>query len=227
MATCPWQGISHRDWNLQPSLKLPTLLSFSAQGWGGGLSLRRTLASGSRIGVASHNYKHAACNERMVDLFLRRAMFSLRSFFSFLDSLFSDFLIILFSSSHFLQKILVWDDEIHFLFNSFSLSLFAWLKLFSQQFSLFTWLLSLTYCILNVLKSLNLATPSPTQTTQPSNYLRYGAKSKLSSLKNMKFHCVRNGNTNNKSKEKTSIPLSSFIWKTEIHSLSTNHFTCS
>lgn len=34
MATCHWQGISHQDWNLQPSPRLPTL-HFRAQRGGG------------------------------------------------------------------------------------------------------------------------------------------------------------------------------------------------
>ena len=61
---------------------------------------------------------------------------------------------------------------------------------------------------------------------QPSNNgLRYGAEASSAPWKNMKFRCVRNGDTNNKSEEKTSIPLSSFIWKTGIHSLSTSNFS--
>lgn len=51
MATCHWQGISHQDWNLQPSPELPALLSLRAQRWGGA-SLKRTVALGSSIVVS-------------------------------------------------------------------------------------------------------------------------------------------------------------------------------
>lgn len=97
-------------------------------------------------------------------------MFLLRSFFflvcfCFLD-LFSNFWTLCFpiecSITYFFphtssKKISTQDAEIHLLVSSFfSHSLFACLKLFSQQCSLFARLLSLTYWILNVPQSLNL-----------------------------------------------------------------------
>lgn len=85
-------------------------------------------------------------------------MFLLRFLFCFLISGFSDFQLrahcLIFFPHTSSKKISIQDDEMHLLFSPFfSLSLSACLQLFSQQFSLLT---SLTYCILNVLKSLNL-----------------------------------------------------------------------
>lgn len=74
MATCHWQGISHQDWNLQPSPKLPTLgvselKEEAARPWekkqncGFRKQYCRFLSGCDKRRPHIVNYKHFACNK--------------------------------------------------------------------------------------------------------------------------------------------------------------------